>query len=65
MARGGARQGAGRKAVEDKKKPVAVTLTDLERDLLDDIAKKNGITRSAAVAYMIHETYLKNFDDGF
>jgi hypothetical protein len=59
MARGGARKGAGRKEVLDPKKPVSITLTDLEKSALDEIAKRNNTTRSAAVALMIHRAYME------
>ena len=57
--RGGARKGAGRKPVKNKKKPVSITLTDMEKNFLDDIAKHYGLNRSEAVSKMIKDSFRK------
>jgi len=65
LGHGGRRFGAGRKPLPEsqKKRPVTVTLDPLEISLLEDIASKNSLSRSAAVALMIHETYRRMVKD--
>ena len=43
---GGKREGAGRKAPEEPRRPVQVMLSERERDILDIEAEEAGISRS-------------------
>ena len=46
---GGARQGAGRKPVEDKAKPRSIMATDHEWERVKQMAKDNGLSISQFV----------------
>lgn len=43
MSRGGARQGAGRKAVDDKRVQMVITISAGSRDAIKDAARAAGV----------------------
>ncbi len=54
---GGKREGSGRPSADEKKINVSCSLTEMEIYALDSIAKKAGVSRSAAVGLMINSFY--------